>query len=291
MSIVAIDFETANEQRTSPCSVGLAWVEDGRVTEVEHHYIRPPEMRFSPMNTSIHGIRPEDVVGAPEFPELLDTLRSRMAGSLVVAHNAPFDISVLRRTCEFYSVQPPELEFLCTVGVSRSLWAALPSARLPVVCEHLGIDLTHHHAGNDARACAMIALAAAKETGCLSIRELPMHLGMSVGRLSSSEYLPCSGSYTRRTVNSVQVRPSFPGASSAGLTLSGIVLVFTGQLFSMTRDEAKAQAEALGARVSGAVSRKTNLVVAGPGAGSKLRDAEELGIDILSEDEWLTMIG
>ena len=73
--------------------------------------------------------------------------------------------------------------------------------------------------------------------------------------------------------------------------VAGQTVVFTGSLEKMTRDEAKAMAERLGAQVSGSVSKKTDLVVAGPGAGSKLKDAEKYGVKVIDEAGWLALVG
>ncbi len=80
------------------------------------------------------------------------------------------------------------------------------------------------------------------------------------------------------------------GFRNVRLSVAGKTVVFTGALEKMTREEAKAQAERLGAKAAGSVSKKTDFVVAGPGAGSKLAEAKKHGVKVLTEDEWLKLI-
>src|SRR5207244_13588861 len=88
-----------------------------------------------------------------------------------------------------------------------------------------------------------------------------------------------------------QVTPTPPEATAASSPVAGKTVVFTGSLEKITREEAKAMAERLGAKVAGSVSQKTDYVVAGPGAGSKLGKAKDLGVAVLSEDEWFDLVG
>lgn len=192
MTLVAIDFETANEQRSSPCAVGLAWFEGGQLVNAEHYMIRPPEMRFSAFNTAIHGISAGDVMDAPEFPELFETLIPLLQGARLVAHNAAFDMSVIRATCDRYAMAYPETEYLCTLKAARIAWPDFASHKLDVLCRAFTIALKHHDAGSDAIACGHLGQRIAAETGAADFAEASSALGISNGVLRRDSYQPCS---------------------------------------------------------------------------------------------------
>jgi DNA polymerase-3 subunit epsilon len=191
MYAVAIDFETANELRTSACSIGLSWIDRGRVVATEEHLIRPRELRFNPFNTKVHGIRAKDVEDEPEFPEVWERIWERMKGRLVLAHNAAFDLSVLRHTLADYGLATPSCSYLCTVILARRAWPDLEAHRLNYLAGHLGIALNHHRAGSDAEACGRIALAATAALGLERLGQIADATGITLGRLTAGGYSPC----------------------------------------------------------------------------------------------------
>lgn len=192
MRALAIDFETANEQRSSPCSVGLAWIEDGAVIRVEERLIRPRDMRFSRFNIAVHGIQPEDVEDAAEFPEVMAEFEADLADTLVIAHNASFDMSVLRASYQLYGATCPDIDYACTLKMAKIVWQELASHRLNEVSRHIDFSFRHHNAAEDAHACGEVALAAARKLNVTSLRDLPGRLELTTGRLYAGGYTPCS---------------------------------------------------------------------------------------------------
>ncbi|MDH4988775.1 3'-5' exonuclease [Aminobacter anthyllidis] len=192
MRAIAIDFETANEQRSSPCSVGLAWIEDGAVIRVEERLIRPKDMRFSRFNIAVHGIRPADVEDAAEFPEVMEEFEDDLGDTLVIAHNAAFDMSVMRASYQLYGIPCPDIDYICTLKMAKMVWQELASHRLNEVSRHIDFSFKHHNAAEDAHACGEVALAAARKLNVNALRELPIKLDMTMGRLHPGGYSPCS---------------------------------------------------------------------------------------------------
>ncbi|ODS54794.1 MAG: DNA polymerase III subunit epsilon [Agrobacterium sp. SCN 61-19] len=189
---IAIDFETATEARASACSIGLAFIENGRVVRVEERLIRPPENRYSPFNIAIHGIRPEHTAHAPEFADVMLEFAADFEGARMIAHNASFDFSVLRACLDFSGLEYPELSYLCSVKLAQRHWPDLGSHRLNVLAAHLGFSFQHHNAAEDARICAEACLAMALEAEVEDLFDLALKLGLNPGRLHRQGYDACS---------------------------------------------------------------------------------------------------
>lgn len=156
----AIDFETANSQRTSVCSVGVVVVRDGAVTDTIYRLIRPRPNFYSRFTTAIHGLTCADTDSAPAFDEVWREIAPRIEGLPLVAHNSPFDEGCLRAVFDLYGMLYPGYTFYCTCRASRRVFGRqLPNHQLHTVAAACGYDLrNHHHALADAEACARIAL-------------------------------------------------------------------------------------------------------------------------------------
>ncbi len=199
MEFTAIDFETANEKRASACAIGIVLVKNGEIIEQSYHLIRPPELRFNRINISIHGITRNDVIDEPSFDELWPSIRHYFENRLVIAHNASFDMSVLRSMLDHYFIPYPELSCGCTLIMSRKHWPDRRGYSLNVIADLLNIEFQHHHAMEDSLVCAQIALHILKGNQANSFKELPSTLGFSYGSLFPGGYKPAKQSTHTRS--------------------------------------------------------------------------------------------
>lgn len=151
MNFIAIDFETANGSRNSACSLGIAVVREGAIVERRYSLINP-HMSFQRYCCYIHGITESAVRQAPTFADLYPELFRLFDGQVIAAHNAAFDIAVLRASCEARGLKMPKVDPFCSVEMSRIAWPELPHHRLNSLAEEFGLELNHHNAIGDATA-------------------------------------------------------------------------------------------------------------------------------------------
>lgn len=158
MKIVALDFETANQNSASACSLGVAIYEDSEIIDNFEWYFKPYYLYNYFTFTYIHGITKEDVENEKEFCFYYEKLSEILKDSVIVAHNALFDLGVLNSMCDVYGLDHFKNPYLDTVAISRRVYPELYNHKLNTVCEYLSIDLNHHNGKSDALACLMILL-------------------------------------------------------------------------------------------------------------------------------------
>lgn len=154
---VCFDVETPNAKNDRMSAIGIAVVDDGVVTEEFFSYVNPEEP-FDTFNTELTGISAETVASAPTFKELWPKIKPLMSSGVLVAHNAPFDIGVLKKCLVDYGIIWKErVSYVCTVRIGRKILPDI-SHRLNEMCKYYQIELDHHKADSDSRACAEILI-------------------------------------------------------------------------------------------------------------------------------------
>jgi DNA polymerase-3 subunit epsilon len=305
MNFVALDFETANECRDSACAVGLTTVSDGKIAASTYHLLRPPELRFSPWNTKIHGLGVADVVDSPTFGELWPSIRHLVEGNLIIAHNASFDTSVLRHSLSAAGIEVPRTSYLCSLSIARRAWPDLATHSLGFLASTFGLELDHHNAASDATASATLVLRAATELGHNCPFKLAEALGIYVGEIfSHDQWMSCSSPRTPRDSQTLEVvLPDGYDISQHPFYRKNIE--FTGRLDLFGRSDAERVVSLFGGNSNNSVSKKTHYLVIGvldvrtlaagqteSGKIQKVRALKEKGFEIriISEADFAELI-
>ena len=160
MTFTAIDFETATGHPESACAVGIVTVNDGIIVEEYYTLIQPPNNEYWYRNIMVHGIKPIETLDGKTFDQLFPEIQKRLFGRKIVAHNEAFDRRVLTKTMQAYGLYYDELEIAdmweCTCKIYRK--KGYKPANLKHCSELNNIELVHHEALSDARACAKLYL-------------------------------------------------------------------------------------------------------------------------------------
>lgn len=288
----SIDVETANEDRSSICQIGIVRIEDG---VIQDHWktMVDPEDEFDPWNTYIHGITEDDVADSPTLPQLYDELRDRLNGAVIVSHTA-FDRVAVARALAKYDLDPLAVTWLDSARIARRAWPDEFGKKgwgLKRIAKAFGISFQHHDALEDARVAALIVLRACESSGLDIDGWLERVKGPIFGRSKGSTG---QGKRSARKPVSRDGREDGP--------LSGETVVFTGSL-ALPRNQVADLAAAVGCDVRPGVTKKTSMLVVGLQDKRKLggheksakqRKAEDLirqgtDIQILSEEDFCVL--
>ena len=154
---IAFDVETPNRYNNRMSAIGISVIENGAITEEFFSYVNP-ETYFDFFNIQLTGIDKYTVADAPSFPELWPKIEPVMSSGIIVAHNAVFDMGVLKKCLNDYGIQwKNTAKYCCTVQIGKKMLPGI-SHKLNDLCDHYGIELDHHKADSDSHACAEILL-------------------------------------------------------------------------------------------------------------------------------------
>ena len=154
--IVSFDVETPNHRNDRICAIGISIIENDHIID-SFSYLVNPECEFDQRNTEIHGISQDMVKESPSFADIWLEVRSLFLENLVVAHNATFDLNVLKKTLLAYDIHESMVLYACTMRMSKKIGIPVNDYKLPTLCEYFGCSLKDHHdAMSDSNACANI---------------------------------------------------------------------------------------------------------------------------------------
>lgn len=154
---IAFDVETPNRANNRISAIGITITDGQRIID-EYYSLVDPKTHFDRFNTILTGISSKSVQGAPDFVQLWEKIEPIMSSGILVAHNALFDLRVLHHCLKDHGISwKSKAEYICTVQAGRKLLPNI-SHKLNDMCRHYGIELDHHQAASDSRACAQILM-------------------------------------------------------------------------------------------------------------------------------------
>lgn len=307
---VAIDFETANSNLNSACSIGLTAVNNLKIVKEEYYLIKPPTDNFNYNNIQVHGITYDDVKDCEQFPSIWEKIKDYF-DNVIIAHNAQFDMSVLKNTFDEYNIESPNFLYIDSIAVSNILCDCGRS--LADRANYFNISMgEHHNALDDAITCANIVIHSIDNFGSKSLTDFLL----SCNKDLTKEFYNLKANKTMKRTKNRNASYNFnhPKISDLVATTSEFDsnnpfydknIVLTGNLESLSRSEAMQKIVDVGGTLKSGVSRKVDYLIVGEqdknlvgecGMSTKEVKAYDLidkgyNITIINEEEFLEMIG
>ncbi|UXV34531.1 3'-5' exoribonuclease [Staphylococcus sp. IVB6181] len=302
-----IDFETMNSKTNSPCEIGITLINDLEIVSSYSSYINPKSNYYSLNNAEIHNIPKETILNAPSFDIIYKDIKHYLRESqIIIAHNANFDISVLKSTLSDYNINFPNFLYIDSVRIFKNFLGGI-SLSMKNLCEFYGISKEGLHSAKvDAEKLAEMLIILANENNFNSLLEMIQstkknHIKFSKF-INSIDFLNKNSSFQKSiTIKELnKVKPT----NFSNPHISGKNIVFSGK-FKNGKDVLQVMAKENNAVVSSSVNKSTNILVEGiqekryvdeNGLVSKQRKARELisqgfEISLVNEEEFLRMIG
>jgi DNA polymerase III subunit epsilon len=274
LNFTAFDIETATNNPASICQIGIVEVQDGLVVNEVSYLIQPPGNEYDARHSCIHGIDSLMTKDQPSFPIIWESIKPFLVNTLIVAHNASFDLNVLNSTLDNFKIPKPVFTCDCTFKIS--------GLNLKALSESLKIDmLKHHDALSDARTCALAYISIKK--GIIPDQRL----------IKASEPSNPFAGHEKLTGSILKPKLDIENTNNPFYAKK---VVFTGVLQSISREDAADRIQKMGADIDTGVNKRTDFVIVGQGAGpSKLKKIDDFNgsgskIKIIKEDEFLSMI-
>lgn len=155
---IAFDVETPNSANDRMSAIGITVIENGAIVD-DFYSLVNPEARFDYFNVQLTGITPQMAAKAPVFSELWAEIEPVMSSGVLIAHNAPFDMGVLAKCLDAYAIGWQSVaRYACTCVMGRACYPELSNHRLNTMCGYLELELDHHNAASDSRACGELLL-------------------------------------------------------------------------------------------------------------------------------------
>lgn len=261
LDFTAIDFETATIKNRYPCQIGIVVVREGKIEECISRFIQPPENYYDKRCISVHHINPQITKDEPEFPDVWNDIKQYFENTVIVAHNAQFDIPVLENILSYYNIEYPSIRcYTCTCQIFNRL-------TLDKACSLYGIELSNHHDGLcDAKACAQLYLNWVNNVEPTSEVPVKSPSNMLFDDESMKGHSPLRGDILVKDLSNANPDNPFYDRK----------VVITG-IFKYERKELAQMLKKMGADINTSISKKTNFVLIGEDPGlSKLEKIDQL---------------